>query len=36
MTNILLRFFDLEIKKKKIIKEKDRSIQNIHEALEKE
>ncbi len=29
MTNILLRLFDLEIKNKHIIKEKDKSIQNL-------
>jgi len=36
MTNILLRLFDLEIKNKQIIKKKDRSIQNLQGALEKE
>ncbi len=36
MTNILLIFFDLEIKNKQIIKEKKRSILNLQGALEKE
>jgi hypothetical protein len=36
MTNILLIFFDLEIKNKQIIEEKDRSVQNLQGALEKE
>jgi hypothetical protein len=36
MINILLKLFDLEIKIKQIIKEKDRSIQNLQRALEKE
>jgi hypothetical protein len=36
MTNILFRHFDLEIKTKHIIEEKDRSIQNMQGALEKE
>jgi hypothetical protein len=36
MTNILLRLFDLEIKNNQIIEEKDRSVQNLHGALEKE
>jgi hypothetical protein len=36
MINILLKLFDLEIKFKQIIKEKDRSIQNLQRALEKE
>jgi hypothetical protein len=36
MTNILLRLFDLEIKNKQIIEEKDKSIQNLQGALEKE
>jgi mevalonate kinase len=35
-TNILLRLSDLESKNKQIIKEKDRFVQNLHEALEKE
>jgi hypothetical protein len=35
MINILLKLFDLEIKNKQII-EKDRYVQNPHEALEKE
>ncbi len=35
MTNILLRFFDLEIINKQVIEEKDRSIQNLQGALEK-
>ncbi len=36
MTNILLRLFDLEIKNEQTIKQKDRSIQNLQGALEKE
>jgi hypothetical protein len=36
MTNILLRLFDLEIKNKEIIEEKDRYVQNLQGALEKE
>jgi hypothetical protein len=36
MTNVQFRLFDLEIKKKQIIEEKDRSIQNLQGALEKE
>ncbi len=36
MTNILLKLFDLEIKNKQIIEEKDRSIQNLQGCLEKE
>jgi hypothetical protein len=36
MTNILLRLFNLEIKNKKIIKEKDRFVQNLQGVLEKE
>jgi hypothetical protein len=36
MINILFRFFDLEIKNKQIIKEKDRFVQNLQGALEKE
>jgi hypothetical protein len=36
MTNILLRLFDLEIKNKQIIKKKDRFVQNLQGALEKE
>jgi hypothetical protein len=36
MTNIFLIFFDLEIKNKLIIEEKDRSVQNLQGALEKE
>ncbi len=36
MTNILLIFFDLEIKNKQIIEEKDRFVQNLQGALEKE
>jgi hypothetical protein len=36
MKNILLILFDLEIKNKQIIKEKDRSVQNLQGALEKE
>jgi hypothetical protein len=36
MTNILFRFFDLEIKNKHIIEEKDKYVQNLLGALEKE
>jgi hypothetical protein len=36
MTNILLRLSNLEIKNKQIIKEKDRFVQNLQGALEKE
>jgi hypothetical protein len=36
MTNILLRLFDLKIKNKQIINEKDRFVQNLLGALEKE
>jgi hypothetical protein len=36
MINILFRLFDLEINNKCIIKEKDRSIQNLQGAMEKE
>ncbi len=36
MTTILLRLFNLEIKNKEIIEEKDRSIQNLQRTLEKE
>jgi hypothetical protein len=36
MTNILLRIFDLEIKNKHIIKEKDRHVQNLHGDLERD
>jgi hypothetical protein len=36
MTNILLRIFDLEINNKQIIKRKDRLVQNLQGALEKE
>ncbi len=36
MINILLRLFDLEIKDKQIIKEKDRCVQDLQGALEKE
>ncbi len=35
MINILLRLFDLEIKNKQIIREKDIYVQNLHVALEK-
>ncbi len=35
MTNILFILFNLEIKNKQIIKEKDRSIQNLQGVLEK-
>ncbi len=36
MTNILLGLFHMEIKNKKIVEEKDKYIQNLHGALEKE
>jgi mevalonate kinase len=36
MTNILFILFDVEINNTHIIEEKDRSIQNLHGALEKE
>jgi hypothetical protein len=36
MTNILLRFFNLEIKNKQIIEEKDKYVQNLQGVLEKE
>lgn len=36
MTNILFRFSDLEIKNKQIIEKKDKSVQNLQGALEKE
>ncbi len=36
MTNILLKLFDLEIKNKHIIEEKDRSIQNLQKALKEQ
>jgi hypothetical protein len=36
MTNIFFRLFDMEIKNKQIIKEKDRYVQNLKGALEKE
>ncbi len=36
MINIFPRLFDLEIKNKQIIEEKDRHVQNLEEALEKE
>ncbi len=36
MTNIFLRFSNLEIKNKHIIKEKDKFVQNMQGALEKE
>jgi hypothetical protein len=36
MTNILLRHFDLKIKNKQIITKKDRYVQNLLGALEKE
>jgi hypothetical protein len=36
MTNILLRLFDVEIKNKQIIEEKDIYVQNLQRALEKE
>ncbi len=35
MTNILVKLFDLEIKNKHIIEEKDRFVQNLQGALEK-
>ncbi len=36
MTNILFRFFDLKIKNNQIINEKDKSVQSLLGALEKE
>jgi hypothetical protein len=36
MTNILFELSDLKIKNKQITKEKDKTIQNLHGALEKE
>ncbi len=36
MINVLLELFNLEIKNKQIIEEKDRSVQNLKGALEKE
>ncbi len=36
MTNVLFIFFNMEIKKKKIIEENDRYVQNLQGALEKE
>jgi len=36
MTNIMLKLFDLEIKNKHIIHEKDIFVQNVQGALEKE
>jgi hypothetical protein len=36
MTNVLLKLFDLEINKKQIIEEKDKSVQNLQGDLEKE
>jgi chromosome segregation ATPase len=36
MTNILFRLSNLEIKNKQIIEEKDKSVQNLQGALEKE
>jgi hypothetical protein len=36
MTNILFRLSDLEIKDKQIIKKKDKFVQNLQRALEKE
>jgi hypothetical protein len=36
MINTMLKLSNLEIKNKHIIKEKDRSIQNLEGALEKE
>ncbi len=36
MTNIFLKLFYLDIKNKQTIEEKDRSIQNLQGALEKE
>ncbi len=35
LTNILFKLYDLEIKNKHIIKEKDKSIQNLQGALQK-
>jgi len=34
MTNILLKLFDLEIKNKHIIEEKDKFVQNLQGTLE--
>ncbi len=36
MTNILFKLFDLEIRKKQIIEEKNKYVQNLQGALEKE
>jgi len=36
MINILLKLFDLEIRNEQIIEEKDRFVQNLQGALEKE
>jgi hypothetical protein len=36
MTKKLFRLSDLKMKNKQIIEEKDKSIQNLHGALEKE
>jgi hypothetical protein len=36
MINILFRLSNLEIKNKQIIKEKDKCVQNLQRALEKE
>ncbi len=36
MTNILLIFFNIEIRNKQIIEEKDKSIHNLQGVLEKE
>jgi hypothetical protein len=36
MTNILFKLYDLEIKNKYIIEEKDISIHNLHGALKNE
>ncbi len=36
ITNILLRLSNLEIKNKQIIEEKDRTVENLQGALEKE
>jgi hypothetical protein len=36
MINFLFKFFDLEIKNKQIIKEKDIFVQNFQGALERE
>jgi hypothetical protein len=36
MTNILLKLYNLEIKNKQIVKEKDRFVQNLQGTLEKE